>query len=317
MRPARRIRLVLAAAAAAAACALLAAGCGLGPGKSPTGVSLTVTRDFGTRTLKQARRPHVSGTETVMRLLMRNARVGTAYGGGFVQSIDGLSGGGSGGHVDWFYYVNGVQGTKGAAATDVHPGDSVWWDRHDWKASETIPAVVGSFPQPFLGGVGGRRLPVRIECASGAVQKACGVVSQRLAAYGIPAAEGSLRTSVTEHTLRVLVGPWAAVSEDPAIARMQDGPDASGVYAEPAPAGHTIALLDPLGHTVRTLGAGGGLIAATQVEGDPPIWTVSGTDTAGVNAAANAFSARVLKDRFAVAVAPGGALVPLPEDPAR
>jgi Domain of unknown function (DUF4430) len=317
MSRARRSRPALSrlAAAAAAACALLAGGCGIGPGKGASGVALTVTRDFGNRTLKQLSRPHVAGSETVMRLLTRNARVDTAYGGGFVQSIDGLAGGGSGGRVDWFYYVNGVQAGRGAATTRVHGGDRIWWDRHDWSASETIPAVVGSFPEPFLHGVDGKRLPVRVECAPGATT-ACDTVAKSLARFGIPAAEGSLRTSVTEKTLRVLVGTWREVSEDPALARIQDGPGVSGVYARPGAGGRTIALLDPRGRTTRTLGAGSGLIAATRVEGDPPIWTVTGTDAAGVLASSRAFAVRALRDRFAVAVS-GAATIPLPEDPAR
>jgi hypothetical protein len=248
-----------------------------------------------------------------MRLLARNARVATSYGGGFVQSIDGLAGGGSGGHFDWFYYVNGVEAARGAAATPVHAGDRVWWDWHDWSASETVPAVVGSFPEPFLHGIGGKRLPLRVECADGA-HAACDTVAKRLASFGIPAAEGSLRTSVTQNTLRILVGPWGVVDEDPGLSRIAAGPGTSGVYARPAP--RSIALLDPQGRTTRTLGAGSGLIAATRAGSDPPIWTVTGTDEAGVLAAARAFGASALRDRFAVAVT-RGATIPLPEDPVR
>jgi hypothetical protein len=292
--------------------ALLAAGCGLGAGNAPSGVRLTVSRDFGARPLRDLQRPRVVGAETVMRFLQRNARVDTRYGGGFVRSINGLAGAP---RVDWFYYVNGVEAQRGAAATRVHPGDRVWWDRHDWTATETVPAVVGSFPEPFLHGVDGRRLPVRVECAPG-TQKACDTVARRLARYGIPAAEGSLRTSVTTRTLRVLVGPWAAVSEDPALARLQDGPGGSGVYARPLADSRAIALLDPRGRVTRTLGAGSGLVAATRVQGDPPVWTVTGTDAAGVAAAAQAFVEPSLRDRFAIAVS-AGTTVPLPEDPAR
>jgi hypothetical protein len=64
-----------------------------------------------------------------------------------------------GGSSDWFYYVNGVQASKGAAETKLHDGDHVWWDRHDWSAADSIPAVVGSFPEPFVDGYGGRRYP--------------------------------------------------------------------------------------------------------------------------------------------------------------
>ena len=55
--------------------------------------------------------------------------------------------------LDWFYYVNGIEASKGAAATNVHSGDHVWWDLHDWSQTDDVPAVVGSFPEPFLNGV--------------------------------------------------------------------------------------------------------------------------------------------------------------------
>ena len=49
---------------------------------------------------------------------------------------------------------------QGAASTKVHPGDHIWWDRHDWSQTDHVPAVVGSFPEPFLNGLGGKRLPI-------------------------------------------------------------------------------------------------------------------------------------------------------------
>jgi hypothetical protein len=102
---------------------------------------------------------------------MRNAHVSSRYAGGFVESVNGLAGGSEhGAPVDWFYFVNGVQAPKGAAATTVHPGDHVWWDLHDWSQTEQVPAVVGSFPEPFLNGLEGKRLPVRIECEAAAVR---------------------------------------------------------------------------------------------------------------------------------------------------
>ena len=70
-----------------------AAGCGAGAGDEPAGTRLTVTQDLGARTERQLEAPEVSGQETVMRLLQRNAKVTTRFGGGFVQSIDGVAGG--------------------------------------------------------------------------------------------------------------------------------------------------------------------------------------------------------------------------------
>src|SRR3712207_8032212 len=61
-----------------------------------------------------------------------------SYGGGFVQSIDGISGGRQRGRsVDWFYYVNGIEGGSGAAARKLAPGDRVWWDHHDRSEEHT------------------------------------------------------------------------------------------------------------------------------------------------------------------------------------
>jgi hypothetical protein len=303
-------------AALLGALAALSAGCGAGAGEEPAGARLTVTQDFGARAERRLDAPKVSGSETVMRLLQRNAKVRTRYGGRFVQSIDGVAGGRRGGRpYDWFFYVNGVESSEGAAATRLHPGDRVWWDRHDWGAAMRVPAVVGSFPEPFLHGIGGRRLPVRIECVDPSA-RACETVFERLSGLGVPAARGGLRTAQTEQTLRVLVGPWIQVRADRAFGPVEEGPARSGVYARPSADGTRIATLDARGRTARTLGPGTGLIAAAR-EGDaPPVWAVTGTDAAGVEAAAGHFTERALERRFALAVVRGRP-VPLPEAAAR
>jgi hypothetical protein len=297
------------------ALAALLAGCGPGAGAKPAGTRLTVTQDFGARSAKRLDAPKSSGSDTVMRLLQRNVEVTTRFGGRFVQSIDGVAGGRRAGRpFDWFYYVNGVEASQGAAATRVHPGDRVWWDRHDWGAAQRVPAVVGSFPEPFLHGIDGRRLPVRIECADTSAP-ACRGVFDRLAALGVPAARGGLRTAQTEQTLRVLVGPWSQVRADRGLGPLEEGPARSGVYARPSADGTRIATLDARGRTARTLGPGTGLIVAARDGDQPPVWAVTGTDAAGVEAAARALTERALERRFGVAVA-GGRVVGLPESAA-
>jgi hypothetical protein len=62
---------------------------------------------------------------------------------------------------------------------------------------------------------------------------------------------------------------------------------------------------------VRTLGAGAGLVAATGNSSTAPVWIVTGTDVAGVSAAAAALTAARLDDHFAVAV-DGQADIPVP-----
>jgi len=307
-----RRRIALAAVSLAA---LPLAGCGLGAGPTPSGLRLDVTESFGSESLRSLRAPEAHGEQTAMSLLERNAAVATRYGGGFVQSIDGRSGGHEGGHpIDWFYYVNGVQAAKGAADTDVRAGDRVWWDLHDWSQTEEIPAVVGSFPEPFLSGVEGLRLPVRVECAEPA-GRACRTVTAHLRAAGITSALAALGPAGEEpDTLRLLVGTWSQVSGDPGARNLERGPSASGVYARPAASGRSIALLDAQGATMRTLSGGAGLIAATRYTEQEPEWLITGTDAAGVERAASDLSEAALHDRFAAAVATGGLLaLPLPD----
>jgi hypothetical protein len=286
------LRDLLAAAVAGSLAAAALAGCGLGPGTAPSGVRMSVTRDFGAQTVLSLRAPKLRGEETVMSLLMRNAKVGTRYGGGFVESIDGRSGGESGGRPrDWFYFVNGEEAERGAAETTVHAGDRIWWDLHDWSQSEHVPAVVGSFPEPFLNGLGGKRLPVRVECARPG-SAPCRAVSRRLASLGVPAgfaALGTVGEGSEEHALKVLVGAWGELRRTAAARTIERGPAASGVYVHVLDGGTRFGLLDKDGVPVADVGAGSGLIAATRYSGAAPVWVVSGVDAAGVERAATCF----------------------------
>jgi len=299
----------------AAAVAVTSTGCGLGAGKTPTAVRLRVTSDFGGRSLDSRSAPQVKGQETVMSLLLRNDKVTTKYGGGFVQSINGISGGqeAGGDPVDWFYYVNGVEAPKGAAATNVHPGDHVWWDRHDWSQTDDVPAVVGSFPEPFLNGIEGKRLPVRVECAA-AQSDPCRTVLARLRAVGVPAAVAAIGSGAGPHALQVVVGQWTAVHGDPSVQSIERGPRASGIYARFGTNGQTLTLLDGRGRPTSTLTAGAGLIAATKDVEGAIVWVVSGTDEAGTKSAAHAFDQSTLEHHFAVALTAAGTQVSVPQE---
>jgi hypothetical protein len=244
-----------------------------------------------------------------MQMLEHHFDVQTRYGGGFVESIDGRSGNSS--ETDWFYYVNGVQAPQGAATTAVNRGDHIWWDLHDWRATDSIPAVVGSFPEPFVNGVQGRRYPTTLECASN-VSAACKQVTAVLTAIHVPVASQLIGTGSGPDTLGIVVGTWSEVAPEVAAELIAHGPGASGVYARFAGhAGDTLQLLNPDGQVVRTLGAGAGLIAATADSSSAPTWLITGTDVAGVTAAARDLTERALHDHFALAVE-GSTELPVP-----
>jgi hypothetical protein len=312
MRRALLLLLVLAAA--------VAGGCGLGAGDSKQGgATLLVTRDFGSRQIGTGDEDPIRGGETVMRMLQRGFDVQTRYGGGFVQSINGVAGGREGGRpVDWFYYVNGILADHGAAAHKLAAGDRIWWDHHDWGAAQDIRAVVGAFPEPFLSGADGKRLPVRLDCAADAA-KICDEVAKRLSDVGVKAGRSAAGGFGGVGVLRIKVGRWSDVRNDPALRRLEGGPRVSGVFARPTPAGDQIALLDADGKVARTLGPGGGLVAATRLGGEAPTWVVTGTDAVGVAAAAAQRQEDALRQNFAIAVEEGRPtalpLMPAPETP--
>jgi hypothetical protein len=290
---------------------LLAAGCGFGAGEETGGtVTVTVSQDFGEDRLEEPQEETAREGETVMRLLQRSFDVETRFGGNFVQEIDGISGGEEGGkRVDWFYYVNGIEASEGAGERRLFPGDRVWWDHHDWEQAMRIPAVVGSFPEPFRSGALGKKIPIRLVCLG--QDRSCDEVQTRLRDAGVRNVARSNLESSPGEVLRLLVGPWREVRQDLAARQLEEGPGASGIFARPDPSGSRIALLDADGGSERTLGPSSGLVAATRYQEQPPTWLVTGTDDVGVAAAAAALTEDQLRDRFALAIE-GGRGVPLP-----
>jgi hypothetical protein len=227
--------------------------------------------------------------------------------GGAVLSIGGVT---AGPGDQWFQYVNGVQSASQNTPEPVTPGDRVWWDLHAADAAATVPAVVGSFPEPFLDGIDGKRLPVTLDCAADA-QQACRRVAAAMTAAGIPVALQGIGTGSGQDTLGVVVGRWSDLRGQLDAALIERGPRASGVYATFSSDGSSLQLLDEHGHVVRSLGSGAGLVAATRDSQSQPTWLITGTDRAGVMAAARALTVRRLHLHFAVAV-DGNGDIPVP-----
>lgn len=300
--------------------ALAAAGCGLGPGAGVGSAELTVTREYGTVPVLR-RSLEAKESDTVMRLLERSAQIETRYGGGYVRSIDGVAEDERDGNpYDWFFYVDGSESPTGAADVDVRGGERIWWDYRNWAATDHVPAVVGSWPAPFVDGVAGKQYPVVVECA-GAKRgsfvgsettkeprvewsDACTATRQALEGEGVKLASGSPKGAI-----RVLVGPWDRLRDDPAAHLIEEGPAESGVFADFK--GRELVALDEGGSEARRLGPEAGLVAATSRYGGPPVWLVTGGTAAAVRAAAEALDVGHLRDHYAVAIE-DGKTTPLP-----
>ena len=297
------------ATAAVLGAAAVGGACGLGPGESSSGEArLTVTRDYGAEPVLEATVTDPSESETVIRMLDRETEITTRFGGGFVHSIEGVAGELSGGRsLDWFFYVNGIESSTGAADVPVHAGDRIWWDYRDWTDAMRIAAVVGSWPEPFAQvSAGAERLPVRIVCSAREVP--CDEAAERLADEGVEASVEPARQerAGTDEAIRVLVGTWSELERDPVASQLAGGPEASGVFASFE--GNGGGRPDLVGYGVNgdeavRFGPGAGLVAALRDGEDPPTWIVAGTDEAGVEAAVELLGAGPLADRYAVAVA--------------
>jgi hypothetical protein len=290
------------AVASAVSAALAASGCGLGAGEEVGEASLRITRDYGGVEVRPPLEEQVRESDTVLRLLDRNAEITTRYGGRFVESVDGIEGGRKDGRiVDWFYSVNGVEASVGAAEYELSAGDQVWWDYRDWTAAMRVPATVGAFPEPFAHGYEGERHPVALECMAAG---GCDPVEDELAEQGVEV------TRPGPDSIRILAGPWTLVRRDPAAALIEDGPGASGVFADfsRAGAGWRLVGLDPSGEPAFSAADGAALVAAVRKGESPPVWVLTGTDEAGVIEAQQLFSRPTLAGRYAVG--PGGRPLP-------
>jgi hypothetical protein len=301
-------------AAALAFVVMAAVGCGLGPGEDEGEVELTVTRDYGSEVMAQET-DSIDESDTVIRVLDRNAHVTTRYGGGFIQSIDGLAGGQSGGRrSDWFFYVNGIESPIGSAEYDLSDGDRIWWDYRDWTAAMRVPAVVGSWPEPFVRGFEGKKWLAVVVCET--APETCADVTATLRSAGarLPAHD-VIRSGSPDPppgAIEVEVGPWNRVRSRAAAGLLSGPPDRSGVFARFV--GTKRPLLEVLnkeGQPAGSIGKGGGLIAALRPGDGPPTWVVTGTDAKGVAAAANLLGDQ-LRNRYAVATQPGAGPIGVP-----
>ena len=255
-------------------------GCGSAAPAGGDGVAVTVTRDFGRTTIAELAREPVTEPPALARLLRRypNPRA--------TQSL----------------FVNGVRAAAPAGELDPNGGDRVWLDQHEAGVAPEVPTVVGSFPEPFVHGVDGERLPARVECADPRGGP-CAAVADKLVALGVVAGRSVLGRSAADETLRVLVGPWSRLRGRDAEADAIDaGPRSSGVHARFDRTARRLVVLDAEGRAAKTLGAGTGVVAATRQPNRQPVWFVTGTDDAGVAAAARAFDESVLAERYALAI---------------
>jgi len=181
--------------------ALALGGCSPRP-PGETGADITVrvvaTQDFGQELMFNETLEVAPGT-SAMEALHQVAQVETAYGGGFVNAINGVRSEYSHGTTqDWFICVNGIMSNVGAMDYTLHDGDIEHWDFHNWGFRMFIPALIGDFPEPFVHGYRGEVYPLVVVYTDG-LQEYAKALEGILSDFGVGNVSIHHATELTEN----------------------------------------------------------------------------------------------------------------------
>jgi len=255
-------------------------------------VRVVATQNFGQQLMFDEILEVPSGM-SAMAALQKVAEIETAYGGGFVDAINGVGSGFTGGQkakMDWFVYINGIQSNTGALDYKLHDGDIQHWDFHDWSFHHFIPAIVGDFPEPFRYGYGGVIYPTIIVYQDGWEEDARRV-ADKLNRLGIKDASIRGINELREHEKGSYNLILLGTHDFAPIAELNQIWKRLGFYAHFQDS--MLKVFDSRGELAAEYGAGAGAIQATQSPWNPKgigvcentVWIVSGSDEAGVEAA--------------------------------
>lgn len=275
-------------------------------------LTLRVSRDFHTPPIVE-KRVRCSG-RSVMKLLKECATVGTAFGGEFVQSINGMTAGkGSDARRAWLYYVNGLIADVGAAQCVPECGDYVVWDLHACNGAVTIPSLIGCFPQPFLSLQKPGAAPLLILHDSRS-KEAARTLARALEKQGVgkTKVQSISRSAIPGDSASIIIGQWGDIIGNPTLKQIYEHRKACGIFVEFNEDGLHILSLD---RTKRKSLPNAGVILATRRGGTPPLplWIVSGTDHEQAMKAADILIHEPEKIRgMAAAAVSGGKIYPAP-----
>ncbi len=285
-----------------------------GDGASNYKVTLVVSKDFGKELILERKIEIKAGTNAIDALRIV-ASIKTEYGGSFISSINGIV---SSSKSDWFFYINGISANVGAGDYVLRDGDIEHWDFRDWSYLQSVPAIIGDYPQPFLSGFKGNKAPVVVLYEEAFAEEAESLAESLTKAgvaqvTAIPAGQLSAE-SKTKSNLIIIAG-----IQNDLVSQLNDLHKRLGFYAY-LEDGEIISL-NAAGKPSGEYGAGCGLIQATQNPWNPKgtgacenvVWMITGTDAQGVVKAATALvnSSSELLYAYAVVVN-NGAVIKIP-----
>jgi len=149
-------------------------------------VRLIVSENFGRNVIHDEEVTVDEGT-SCLDVLSGRLDITTAYGGGFVTSIEGVKSGYLQNPVkreDWFLYINGILSNTGGLSYRVKDGDVIHWYHREWGFRPSVSALIGDFPSSFKNGYAGDVSPVTIWYEEGWLDEA-GILLETLLELGV------------------------------------------------------------------------------------------------------------------------------------
>jgi len=292
------------------------------PGISASAINarLVVSRDFGHTVILDTVIAVDDGT-TALEALAQHASLETAYGGGFVKSIEGITSGYMSQPVtrkDWFLYVNGILTNTGGLAYRINSGDTIHWYYRDWTFRQSVSSIIGDFPEPFLHGYNGNTAPNVVVYQDGLEMHAGRLVSI-LDSVMIPGVVKHTFSSVTSDEMQnsnlILVGD----QHFEPIAEINDLWNRLGLFCRFN--NDVVEVYSYDGKLTGTYATGTGIIVAMQNPFNPKgtgvcenvCWLVSGTDLEGIASVIDVISTAPDRLKYLTgAIVNNGTLVPLP-----
>lgn len=262
-----------------------------GEPSSQISARLVVSQDFGRDVIYDKEITVTEGTRALEALSGR-LDVTTAYGGGFVTSIEGVKSGYLKSPVerkDWFLYINGILSNTGGLSYRVRENDTIHWYYREWSFRPSVSALIGDFPGSLKYGYGGNVAPVTVLYEKG-WQMEAGVVGEALMDMGVERVfikehEQIAPAEKQEHNL-IIIGS----STFEPIAELNSNWDKLGMFYH---FNDGLEVYTPSGVMDYQINKGAGIITAMQNPFNPygtgscqnTCWVITGTERGSIASA--------------------------------
>ncbi|WP_432663280.1 DUF4430 domain-containing protein [Wukongibacter baidiensis] len=271
-------------------------------------VNVIISKNFGDEELT-SKEISVLEESSVMEVMEGNFDIETAYGGGFINGIDGLKSGFTGvkdkKKVDWFYYVNGIVAEVGANEYYLGPNDLVIWDYHDWSKSIYLSSIIGAYPLNFINGHGEGNLKTEILISQDYEKEGNGLF-EFLKAEGLESIETKgLKEEELENgeINSIVIGTWNEISQFDYIKDVYENGKKAGLFFK---LGENITALDAKGEISNVYEKGAVITSITKEYGlNGTLWLITGNDEASIKRATRLLyeEPEKIKGKFSVIVA--------------